>query len=256
MKKIICLMLIGLFVMGAAGCGKTEAPDHTQASTADETTGKSDFTDEDLFDEDEESEEWQVPDPADFEVRPLGEYVDDTFSYYFVLVTNNSQSVCSVQASVSGSDAEGKTCTDSVWISVLAPGETGLLDFKFFEDSAVSNFSDCELTYDKAFRKPVLSRIQTEIIPEEYHDFINVKITNNNEYEISSCWTSVFSLDADGKILYYEETALCSDVDGELTIPAGGTGTMLFDTSLSDLDHLEEYDSLVVYHDAEGPSTY
>ncbi|MCR5088129.1 MAG: hypothetical protein K6C08_01285, partial [Oscillospiraceae bacterium] len=158
-------------------------------------------------------------------------------SLFFVVVTNNSEAVVSVDGNAAAKDGEDKAIgADSMSIDVLGPGETSIGHFYFDSVSDIDHV-DYSLSYSREkYYYPVVGNLSVNQILNDS----NVTVTVANEGTINAQFVEAYALffDEDDNVIGYDSTYV---TDNDSEIKPGATLSAQLDTYVDYYDYAEVY---------------
>lgn len=200
--KYFALILAAALCLG--GCGSS-------ASTTTGSTAIDDSTEQSVTDE--------TKDLADMmEVQEYHCTVDDSFMYYVMYITNNSDKVVSIELNVTALDSSGDTVgssSDSTY--AVDVGQTAGIWTTFDEWDKISGFDYTLSVSEEKNYSPVYADLSIDYNTTD--NGIVAEITNNGTDAASFVWMDVVYL-KDGEMVNFSELSFMND-DQEL--PAGAS---------------------------------
>lgn len=146
--------------------------------------------------------------------------VDDSFRYYVMLITNDSDKVVEVEANIT---AKGESNINigaySDGLGAIAPGQTSCIWTTFDEYDTIKSF-DYALTVEETINKPIYSDVTVDYNVTETK--VVATATNNGTETASYVWFDVVYL-KDGEMVGFSEISLMN-ADSKLTAGTSTTG--------------------------------
>lgn len=157
-------------------------------------------------------------------------------SEYFIIATNNSDENVVINGNAAAIDAAGKAIgAANMTIDVLAPGETSIGYFYFFDVAGIADV-DYQLSFKTdPYFSPVLSALSFE--EEINDDSVVVSVTNNGDGPADYVAAHVLFFDADHNVVSYDNS-FTVDKDYELK-PGETVSAQIYTFSI--FDHVEVY---------------
>ena len=172
----------------------------------------------------------------DFDIKEYT-YTGDGFADDYLIITNNSDKNVEISGNAGAIGSSGKMVgATNCDLYILAPGETSIAVFHFWDLDESVDHVDYHLFYDTApMYAPVIGDLSAETSIKGNN--IEVSVTNNGTGAAKYVSAYVLCFDADGNVVGYDRRYF---TEGESAINPGETVSEQFSKS-EDFDHFEVY---------------
>lgn len=196
-KLLIVSLLLTLCL-----CGCSSAPSTVSGSSDVEAPATEETVSESLADQ--------------MDIQEYSCVVDESFMYYVMYVTNNSDKVVSVEMNVTGLDVDGSMVASSGdGVKAVAPGQTSGIWTTFDAWDSIKSFDYTLTVTEENSHKPVYDDLSVEYNTTD--SGIVAKVTNNGSESAEFVWMDVVYL-KDGQMVNFSELSFMND-DSQL--PSG-----------------------------------
>jgi hypothetical protein len=212
-----------LLALCLSGCGSSPSTS-SGSSTVNDTSVVEDST-----------EPVEVKDLADeMGVQEYSCVVDDSFMYYVMYITNNSDKVVSAEMNVTALDSNGSMVgSSSDGVKAIAPGQTSGIWTTFDEWDSIQSFEYTLTVSEETSYSPVYDDLTVDYDTND--DGIVAKITNNGTDPAEFVWMDVVYI-KDGKMVNFSELSFMDD-DSQLLpgVTLSADGTCYYDGGFDDV---------------------
>lgn len=156
-------------------------------------------------------------------------------TYYFVVMTNNTNETYKVSSNGTALDANGNVLgADDMTVDVIGPGET-TMEYFFFDNVSGVDHVDYQLNYSDSYYKPVINNLAVE--QNINNKNVVVSVTNNGSYAAEFVQAYALFFDSNNNVVRFDSTYVTDD-DSEIKPGA---------TLSKQLDSYNAFDTVNVY---------
>jgi hypothetical protein len=171
---------------------------------------------------------------AEMSVQEYSCVVDDSFMYYVMYITNNSDKVVSAEMNVTAIDSDGSMIgSSSDGVNAIAPGQTSGIWTTFDEWDSIQSFEYTLTVSEETSYSPVYDDLSVNY--DTTDNGIVAQITNNGTNAAEFVWMDVVYL-KDGAMVGFSELSFMDD-DSQLLpgVTLSDEGTCYYDGGFDDV---------------------